>query len=137
MTQTTAPVRVPDELIDLLTDGTLGHVTCITPAGALSSYIMWIDYDGEHLLTSSRVGSFKGRAFRGDPRVAVSVVDRNDPWRYVEISGRVTDIRPDTELAFIDRMSRRYTGQDYRMRDWEREIFVITPERIRTSSGRR
>ena len=98
---------------------------------------MWIDYDGEHLLTSSRLGSAKGRAFRSDPRVSVSVVDPDDPWRYVEISGRVTDIRPDTDLAFIDKLSRRYTGQDYRFRDSEREIFVITPDRIRTSTGRR
>jgi hypothetical protein len=68
--------------------------------------------------------------------VAISVVDRANPWRWVSISGRVVEIRPDAGLAFIDKMSRRYTGRDYMMRDMEREIFVIEPQRVRSSSGR-
>lgn len=128
--------EVPAELVDLLTGSTLGHVTVVTPRGALLTHIMWVDYEGGHVLTSSRVGSAKGRALRADPRVAVSVVDRANPWRWVSVSGRVVEIRPDTGLAFIDKMSRRYTGRDYMMRDMEREIFVIEPERVRSSSGR-
>ena len=132
----TAINDVPAELVDLLTGSTLGHVTVITPAGALMTHVMWVDYEDGRVLTSSRVGSAKGKALRADPRVSISVVDRANPWRWVTVSGRVVEIRPDTGLAFIDKMSRRYTGRDYMMRNMQREIFVIEPERVRSSSGR-
>jgi hypothetical protein len=62
-------------------------------------------------------------------------VDHYYDWRYVIIRGRVVDIRPDVDLEFIDRMSQRYTGASYRRRDSEREVFVIEPDRIKTSEG--
>ena len=132
----TAIDQVPAELVDLLTGSTLGHVTVITPRGALLTHIMWIDYEDGRVLTSSRVGSAKGKALRADPRIAVSVVDRANPWRWVSVSGRVVEIRPDEGLAFIDKLSRRYTGRDYMMRDMAREVFVIEPERVRSATGR-
>ena len=132
----TAINDVPAELVDLLTGSTLGHVTVITPGGALMTHVMWVDYEDGRVLTSSRVGSAKGKALRADPRVSISVVDPANPWRWVTVSGRVAEIRPDTGLAFIDKMSRRYTGRDYMMRDMEREVFVIEPQRVRSSSGR-
>jgi PPOX class probable F420-dependent enzyme len=128
--------EIPAELVDLLTGSTLGHVTVITPRGALATHIMWVDYEDGRVLTSSRVGSAKGKALRADPRIAVSVVDRANPWRWVSISGRVVDIRPDVDLAFIDKLSRRYTERDYMMRTMEREIFVIEPDRVRSATGR-
>ena len=132
----TAIDQVPAELVDLLTGSTLGHVTVITPRGALLTHIMWIDYEDGRVLTSSRVGSAKGKALRADPRIAVSVVDRANPWRWVSVSGRVVEIRPDEGLAFIDKLSRRYTGRDYMMREMAREVFVIEPERVRSATGR-
>lgn len=132
----TAIDQVPAELVDLLTGSTLAHITVITPKGALATHIMWVDYQDGRVLTSSRVGSAKGKALRADPRISVSVVDQANPWRWVSISGRVVEIRPDTDLAFIDELSRRYTGRDYMMRSMDREIFVIEPERVRSATGR-
>lgn len=132
----TAVDEIPAELIDLLTGSTLAHVTVMTPRGALVTHVMWVDHEDGRVLTSSRVGSAKGRALRADPRIAVSVVDRANPWRWVSVSGRVVEIRPDTDLAFIDKLSRRYTGRDYMMRTMEREVFVIEPVRVRSATGR-
>ena len=132
----TAIGQVPAELVDLLTGSTLGHVTVVTPKGTLVSHIMWVDYEDGRVLTSSRVGSAKGKALRADPRVSISVVDAANPWRWVSVSGRVVEIVPDTDLVFIDKMSRRYTGRDYMMRDMAREVFMIEPERVRSSTGR-
>jgi hypothetical protein len=103
----------------------------------MAQYLMWVDFDGEHVLTSSPVGSRKGAHWRRDPHVTLSVVDRSDDWRYLVIRGRVVDIRPDDGLEFIDRMSQRYTGQPYRMREYPREVFVIEPDHVRMSGGRR
>jgi PPOX class probable F420-dependent enzyme len=128
---------IPDELTYLLTTDLPAHVSFLPLDGSVRIVIMWVDYDGEHIVTSSPLGSFKGRVWRRNPRVAVSVVDKQNMWRFVTISGRVTEIKPDTDLAFIDKLSRRYTGAEYRFRHFEREIFVITPDRIRASTGRR
>jgi len=129
--------QIPSELTDLLTTNVLAHVSATRRDGSIAHYLMWVDHDGEHVLTSSPVGSRKGAHWRRDPRVTLSVVDRSDDWRFLIIRGRVVDVRPDEGLAFIDRMSERYTGGPYRMRQYEREVFVIQPEHVRASSGRR
>lgn len=128
---------IPGDLTDLLTTDVLGHVVALRRDGTMAVYLMWVDFDGEHVLTSSMVGSLKAAHWRRDPQVSLSAVDREDDWRFLIIRGRVVDVRPDEGLAFIDRMSMRYTGQRYRMRDREREIFVIEPDHVRASRGRR
>lgn len=132
-----SPPLVPEYLVDLLTSDRVGHVSSIRPDGSIATHLMWIDWDGEHVLTSSPVGSRKGANWRRDPQVSVSVVDRVDQWRYVIVRGRVTDIVTDEGLRFIDRLSVRYTGGPYFRRGWEREIFVITPDHVRASRGPR
>ena len=127
--------QIPDELLDLLTTDRVGHVASVRPDGSIATHLMWIDWDGERLLTSSPVGSRKGQNWRSNPQASVSVADRGDPWRFVIIRGRVTDIHPDEGLAFIDRMSIRYVGGPY-FRRTEREVFVITPDHLRASAGR-
>jgi PPOX class probable F420-dependent enzyme len=127
---------IPADLTDLLTTNVIAHVSARRGDGSIAQYLMWVDYDGEHVLTSSPVGSRKGAHWRRDPHVTLSVVDRSNDWRYLVIRGRVVDIRPDEDLAFIDRMSQRYTGQPYRMRDRPREVFVIEPDHVRASGGR-
>lgn len=128
---------VPDDLVYLLTSDHVGHVSCLRADGSIVTNLMWIDWDGEHVLTSSPVGSRKGAHWRRDPHASVSVVDRDDLWRYVIVRGRVSDIRPDEGLAFIDKMSMRYVGQPYFRRESPREVFYITPDFVRTSPGRR
>jgi PPOX class probable F420-dependent enzyme len=129
--------RVPDDLVDLVATDRIGHVSAIRADGSIATYLMWIDWDGEHVLTSSQVGSRKGGHWRRDPQASISSVDAEDPWRFVIVRGRVTDIRPDEGLAFIDKMSERYTGGPYRFRGAAREIFVITPDHVVASRGRR
>ncbi len=128
-------LTIPKELVDLLTTDHIGSVSAVRPDGAIATYLMWVDWDGEHVLTSSPLGSQKGMNWRANPSVSVSVVDHYDDWRNIVVRGRVTDIRPDTDLEFIDRMSERYTGAPYRRRGYEREVFVITPDRISVSEG--
>jgi PPOX class probable F420-dependent enzyme len=130
------PATIPSELAELLTSGELGHVSAIRPDGSVAHYIMWIDFDGEHVLTSSMVGSRKAANWKRDPHVTISVVDRSNDWHYLVIRGRVVEVRPDDNLAFIDKMSVRYTGQPYRFRERPREIFVIEPDDVRGSGGR-
>ena len=125
-------VSVPADIRDLFDEPALGHVSYLNDAGQIVTFPMWVDYDGLHLLTSSAVGSRKGRALRQRPQVAVSIVSTKTPWRWLSLSGRVVDIRPDDELAFIDRMSEKYLGQPYARRT-PREIFSIDVDRLAQS----
>jgi PPOX class probable F420-dependent enzyme len=127
---------IPADLTDLLTTNVLAHVTALRRDGTMAAYLMWVDFDGEHVLTSSMVGSRKAANWRRNPQVTISVVDRSDDWRFLIIRGRVVDTRPDEGLAFIDKMSMRYAGQPYRFRERPREIFVIEPDYVRASGGR-
>ena len=128
-----AMTTIPDELRDLFQESALAHVSYLNGEGQIVSWPMWVDFDGEHLLISSPVGSRKGRSFRERPQVAISIVSGKNPWHWLSASGRVTDIQPDDNLAFIDRMSRKYTGGDYQRRS-PREIFTVAIDRVSPSS---
>jgi PPOX class probable F420-dependent enzyme len=132
---TTTRAVIPEALLDLLTSDVLAHITTVGRDGMPLTHVMWLDWDGSHVLFSSPVGSVKGRNLRERPQVSISVVDRRDPWRWLGIQARVTDIHPDEGLAFINHLSERYMGRPY-PRTGKREIFVATPERVRASFGR-
>jgi PPOX class probable F420-dependent enzyme len=127
---------IPEELRYLVTSNVPAHLSITKGDGSLVTSVVWVGFDGEHLLVNSPVGSYKGRALRTRPQVALSVVDPGDPWRRLSISGHVVDFRPDENLAFIDTLSERYLGTAYRQRDRDREIIVIQPDRVRAMLGR-
>jgi PPOX class probable F420-dependent enzyme len=128
--------EIPGELSYLLSTNVIAHVSLAEADGSLVTHAMWVDFDGGRILTSSPKESYKSRAFRLRPQVAISVVDPADPWRRLSISGRVTEIRDDEGLALINKLSQRYVGAPY-PRTAPREIFVITPDRVRAYLGRR
>jgi PPOX class probable F420-dependent enzyme len=127
---------IPGELRYLLTGDIVATVAAKRPDGSIAQYQMWVDHDGRNILVSSAIGSEKARHWRRDPQVSVTVVDHVDPWRSLVIRGRVVDIRPDLDLAMIDRLSERYVGAPYRRRDLPREIFVIEADHVRARYGR-
>ena len=126
---------IPDELNDLFNEPALAHVSYVNRKGQIVSWPMWVDYDGEHLLISSPVGSRKGRSFRERPQVGISLVSPTNQWHWLSVSGRVVDVRPDEDLEFIDRMSQKYLGSDYQRRS-PREIFTVAIDRATPSSER-
>jgi len=129
---------IPDELRDLFDEPALAHVSYLNRKGQIVTYPMWVDLDGDKILVSSPVGSRKGQSLRERDQVSVSVVSTKNAWHWVSVSGRVIDIQPDDNLAFIDRMSQKYVGSDYERRT-PREIFTIAIDRVSTARawGRR
>jgi len=124
---------IPGELRDLFEEPALAHVSYVNDRAQIVTWPMWVDFDGEHLLISSPVGSHKGRSFRERPSVAISIVSGKNPWHWLSVSGRIVDIQPDDDLVFIDRMSHKYTGADYHRRS-PREVFTIATDRVSPSS---
>lgn len=129
------PAEIPASLRDLLTTDVLASIATVRPDGAPAIAHVWVDHVDGQVLTSAPLGSRKGRNVRFNDQVAVMVVDRTNPWRYLQMRGRVVEIRPDVDLAFIDRMSLRYRGQPYADRVHEREVFVIDIDHVKAAGA--
>jgi PPOX class probable F420-dependent enzyme len=80
--------------------------------GAPQASIVWIDIDGDDVLVNTAEGRTKTRNMRRDPRVAVCVFDRNDPYRQLMLRGHVTGFEHDGADAHIDFLAKKYTGAD-------------------------
>lgn len=127
-----APSVIPADFLDLFAEPALAHVSYIGDKGQIVTFPVWVDFDGRHLITSSPVGSRKGAAWRARPQAAVSIVSTKGPWHWLTVSGRVVDIRSDEGLAFINKMSQKYTGQPYG-RPGDRENFFIEVDSFKHS----
>ena len=129
-----APAEIPATGLELLHAAIPGHVSFLDGKGRIVTTVLWVHERDGLVLTGSPVDSVKGRAFRERPQVSVSLVDPANQFHTVSISGEVTHIHPDENLAFIDEMSRKFHGTDYAHRT-PREVFVITPIKVRASTG--
>lgn len=125
---------MPQGAVQLLTSKYVAVVATVRPDGAPAAAHVWVDWDGEHILFSSRSDGRKARNVRGNPYVAVHVVGATSA-EWVAVRGRVVDIQPDTDLAFIDRLSQRYKGAPYSVREFEREIYTVQLEHVRSSAS--
>jgi PPOX class probable F420-dependent enzyme len=106
-------------------------LTTLAADGQPSTHMMWIDADDDHLIINTEVHRQKFKNMSNDPRVCVTVIDADSPYRYIEARGRVTEIVRGAEArAHIDVVSRRYTGDDYAPEiQSERVICKITVDR--------
>ncbi len=103
-------------------------------SGDIATHVMWVDADDEHVLINTEVERAKAKAVAKDPRVTVMIWDRESPYRYAEVRGRVvaTDSGPSAR-SHIDELSQRYTGADYAGEiKSDRVILRIEPTRVRT-----
>jgi PPOX class probable F420-dependent enzyme len=127
----TASSVIPASHADLLERPVLAHVATIGPNGEPQNNPVWFGWDGELLTFSQTTARQKYRNVQNDPRVALSIVDPENPYRYLEIRGIVERIDPDPDKAFIDSMAKKYMGQDrypWSQPGDERVVLVVRPE---------
>ena len=103
---------IPSTHMDILESTALAHIATIGPKGEPQSNPVWFDWDGEHIRFSQTKTRQKYRNIQRDPRIAISIVDPANPYRYVEIRGTVTKIEEDPDKEFIDSMAKKYLGED-------------------------
>ena len=73
---------------------------------------MWIEYDGTHVLFNTEEKRAKTKHMRKNPRVALSILNSANPYQYVEIQGTVVEMTTDGADEMIDRLAKKYLGQD-------------------------
>jgi PPOX class probable F420-dependent enzyme len=108
--------------------------TTLLPSGLPSTQVMWVDADDDHILINTETGRQKYANVEHDPRVAVAIIDAENPYRYSEVRGRVVGKVTGAEARqHIDRLSEKYTGGPYAAPiATERVILQIEPERVRS-----
>jgi PPOX class probable F420-dependent enzyme len=119
----------------LLLDPNLAVVGTIRPDGTPHVTPTWVDWDGEHVLINTGEGRSKPKYLRRDPRVSVFVLDPNDPFNWVSITG-TAELTHEGAEEHIHKLSRKYTGRDYDNPENPQRILVkITPERVHSAGG--
>lgn len=123
---------IPDKYRDLLDSPNFATLATVMPDGSPQVTPVWFDYDGKQIVINTAKGRVKDRNMRRDPRVAVTIMDPKNPYRYLEVRGKVTEVTENGADAHIDRQAKRYLNKDkypFRQPGEVRVLFKITPER--------
>jgi PPOX class probable F420-dependent enzyme len=117
-----------DGIRRLLEGRNYAHLATILPNGSPHSVPIWVGLEGDRIAFFTQAGSRKARNLERDPHVALSLIDLENPYRSAWIRGRVVETADgDEALTMIDRISNRYTGEDFPMRSGR--VYYIEPER--------
>ncbi len=118
------PHAITDELRQLATGGNFATLSTVLPNGSPAAQVMWIDCDENCLLINTEVHRQKFTSVELDPRVAVCIWERDDPYHYIEVRGEVIEtICGQRARAHIDELAQRYFGRPY-------DGATITSERV-------
>jgi PPOX class probable F420-dependent enzyme len=126
---------IPDKYRDLFTKRAFASLATLMPDGSPQVTPVWVDLEGDLVLVNTARGRQKDKNMRRDSRVAMAIIDPENPYRYLEIRGRIAEITEEGADAHIDKMAKKYLGADkypYRQPSETRVIFKIQPERVST-----
>ncbi len=110
-----------------------GHLATLMPDGSPQVSPVWVDVDGDRILVNSAEGRVKPRNVRRDARVAISIYNQESPYSSAFIRGRVVEITHEGADEHIDKLAKKYLGQDkypYHQPGDQRVILVIEPEHV-------
>ncbi|HTX06311.1 MAG TPA: PPOX class F420-dependent oxidoreductase [Steroidobacteraceae bacterium] len=123
---------IPESHLDLFRKKAFANLATLMPNGSPQVTPVWVDYDGRHVLINTAQGRQKDKNLQRDGRLAMSIFDPENPYRYLEVRGRVAERTREGADQHIDAMARKYLGQDkypYRQPGEVRVLYKVTPER--------
>jgi PPOX class probable F420-dependent enzyme len=120
---------LPDDVRALFEGANFAHIATVLPDGGPHTVPVWVGLEGDRIAIFTQEGSRKARNIARDPRVALSIADFDDPYRWATVRGRVVDsVDGEAALEVMDRMSVRYTGRPFPYRE-SGTAYFIEPER--------
>ncbi len=123
---------IPESHLDLFQKKAFAHLATLMPDGKPQVTPVWVDYDGRYVIINTAQGRLKDKNMQRDGRIALSITDPDNPYRYLEVRGRVSERTHSGADAHIDAMARKYLGQDkypFRQPGEVRVLYKVTPER--------
>ena len=133
-----ATTALPASHADLLERPLFGHLATVRPDGAPQSSVMWFAWDGSRISMTHTSTRQKFGNLQTEPRVALSIADPDDEYRFLEVRGIVESIAPDdAEGSFYLSLQERY-GQSFGVHDADvRVVITIEPESFVAVTGGR
>jgi PPOX class probable F420-dependent enzyme len=126
---------IPENFMDLFQQPAFANLATIMPDGTPQVTPVWCDFDGRYVVVNTAKGRVKDRNMRRSPHVALSIMDPRNPYRYLEIRGRVAEITEAGADQHIDKMAKKYMNVEkypYRSAGEVRVLYKIAPERTST-----
>jgi PPOX class probable F420-dependent enzyme len=117
--------EIPEKSLDLFQKKASAQLATLMRDGSPQVTTVWVDYDGRYILTNTVKGHVKDRNMRRDPRVGLDIVDPENPYRHLSVRGRIVDITEQGADAYIDKLTKKYFGQEKYSRRSPGEARVI------------
>lgn len=122
-----------DSAFELFKGKNFAFVGSVMSDGSPQVTPVWVDFDGQYILVNTAEGRTKHRNLTRDPRVAVSVIDSQNPYNMVTVKGKVVEQTTSGADEHIDKLTKKYLGIEkypYRNPEEIRIILKIKPEKI-------
>ncbi|MGH9800934.1 MAG: PPOX class F420-dependent oxidoreductase [Blastocatellia bacterium] len=123
---------IPENYLDLFNKKVFAGLATLMPNGSPQVTPVWIDYDGENVVFNTATGRQKDKNLQADGHVSLALVDPDNPYRYLEVRGTVVERTTEGADDHINKMAKKYLGQDvypFRQPGEVRVIYKIKPER--------
>ena len=123
---------IPEKYADLFQKKAFANLATVMPDGTPQVTPVWVDFDGKHVIVNSARGRRKDKNMNQNSSVALSIMDPDNPYRYLEVRGRVAEITEEGADQHIDKMAKKYMGVDkypYRQSGEVRVMYKIEPKR--------
>jgi PPOX class probable F420-dependent enzyme len=121
------PLPLPPELDEILRRPNPAVVASLRPDGSPHTVATWYLWDGERALLNMDESRLRLRFIRGDPRVALTVLDEGSWYRHISLLGQVVVLADDEGLADIDRLALHYSGERFSNRESRRVSAWLEP----------
>jgi PPOX class probable F420-dependent enzyme len=126
---------IPATHMDLFQKPAFASLATLNSDGSPQVTPVWFDFDGTNVLVNTARGRVKHRNLQRNPRVAISIVDPDNPYRHIAIQGRVREMTEQGADAHIDKMAKKYLNQEKypgRSPGEVRVLVKIEPDKVAT-----
>src|SRR6266852_5716608 len=103
---------IPESFKDLLQKNAFPHVATVNADGTPQVTPVWVDFDGTHIRFNTAKGRVKDKNLRRSPIVALAIMDPDNPYRYLQVKGRIVEVTEAGADAHIDALAKKYIGHD-------------------------
>ncbi len=127
--------KIPEKFMDLFHKKAFGSLSTLMPDGSPQTNPVWVDYQNGEIWVNTAVGRLKDKNMKRDPRVSVAVIDPENPYRFMEIRGKVREVTQEGAPQHIDKMAKKYLDKDkypFAQPGEQRVLHKITPEHVHT-----
>lgn len=126
--------EIPEKYRDLMQNNkAYANLATVMPDGSPQVTPVWFDHDGQHVRVNTAKGRVKARNMHQGSKVALSIMDPDNAYRYVQVRGTVSRETEDGAEAHIDSLAKKYLGKDkypFGQPGEQRVMYEITPDSV-------